>query len=296
MLSSASALPRDGREIRREAAVGDGFGVGDRDHAVYRDAGSQVRPFECFQQRFRQRESGGLDQDVVGRLRPRQQRRDGRHEVVGDGAAQAAIGEFDDGVLGAIGVGAAFQDIAVDAEVAEFVDQDRQPAALRILHQVTNQRGLSRAEEAGDDGDGYFFDRHVKFLNRLEGRRDTRDHTLAEDRRPLPPRHEAIRGGGVTRRAGEQIIDASLIEVAVDVAPASGAGEGDAAAAIAVGEALDLDDANALRMILTALRVSERVMQPAAGPGCGFVIFAGTAGDADVQRHRSVGGFSCCHF
>ena len=103
---------------------------------------------------------------MVGRQRPRQQRRDGRHEVVGDRAAKAAIGEFDDGVFGAIGVGAAFQDVAVDAEIAEFVDENSQAAALRVLHQMANQRGLSRAEEAGDDGDGDFFDRHALLLKR----------------------------------------------------------------------------------------------------------------------------------
>jgi hypothetical protein len=43
------ALPRDRREIGREAAVGDGFGVGHGDHTVNRDAGSQIRPFERFQ-------------------------------------------------------------------------------------------------------------------------------------------------------------------------------------------------------------------------------------------------------
>jgi len=33
---------------------------------------------------------------------------------------------------GTVGIGAVFQDVAVDAEIAEFVDQDRQPAALRV--------------------------------------------------------------------------------------------------------------------------------------------------------------------
>src|SRR6202035_6022861 len=133
--------------------------------------------------------------------------------------------EFDDGVFRAIGVGAAFEDVAVYAEVAEFVDQDRQAAALRILHQVAHQRGLSRAEEAGDDRHGHFFDRHAMLLNRLWGWRDARDHTLAEDHRPLPPRHQAVLGGRVARGAGEEIIDRSFAEIAVDVAPASRSGE-----------------------------------------------------------------------
>jgi hypothetical protein len=59
---------------------------------------------------------------VVGRLWARQQFCDRRREIVGDGAADTAIGKFDDGVFGAIGVGTSFQDVAVDADVAELVD------------------------------------------------------------------------------------------------------------------------------------------------------------------------------
>ena len=52
-------------------------------------------------------------------------------------------------------------------------------------------------------------------------------------------------GRCISLGAGHEIIDRSLIEIAIDIAPAPGPGEGDAAAAIAVGEALDLDDAKA---------------------------------------------------
>ncbi len=55
----------------------------------------------------------------------------GRDEIVGDGAADAAIGEFDDVVLGAGLRAAALQHVAVDAEIAEFVDDQRDPRAVR---------------------------------------------------------------------------------------------------------------------------------------------------------------------
>ena len=53
-----------------------------------------------------------------------------RHEIVGDGAADAAIGEFDDVFLRTSVDAAAFQDFAVDADVAELVDDDGEPLAL----------------------------------------------------------------------------------------------------------------------------------------------------------------------
>ena len=78
-----------------------------------------------------------------------------RHELVRDRAAQAAIGELDDVLLRAGGVAAALEDLAVDADVAELVDDDGEPAALRIRQHMADQRRLSRAEKAGDDGAGH---------------------------------------------------------------------------------------------------------------------------------------------
>src|SRR6202140_756288 len=130
----------------------------------------------------------------------------------------------------------------------------------------------------------------------LDGWRDARDHTLAEDRRPLPPRHQPVRGGRVAQGAGEQLIDRSLVEIAVDIAPASRPGERHAAAAIAVGKTLGFDDAKAGRVVRAAERIGQRVMQPAAGPRHGFAVFAGEAGDADVQGHRGIGGLRYCLF
>ena len=47
-----------------------------------------------------------------------------------------------------------FEDFAVDADVAELVDDDGEPAALRVREHVADQRRLAGAEEAGDDGAG----------------------------------------------------------------------------------------------------------------------------------------------
>ena len=77
-----------------------------------------------------------------------------RHEFVGHRAAQAAVGQLDDILLRAGGIAAAFEDFAVDADVAELVDDDGEAAALRIGDDVANQRRLAGAEKAGDDGAG----------------------------------------------------------------------------------------------------------------------------------------------
>src|SRR6185312_16932516 len=79
---------------------------------------------------------------------------DRRREIVGYRAADAAIGEFDDRVLRTGGAGAILDEIAVDADVAEFVDDERKAPAARVRQEMADQRRLAGAEKAGDDGDG----------------------------------------------------------------------------------------------------------------------------------------------
>ena len=74
-----------------------------------------------------------------------------RHEFVGDRAAQTAVGEFDDVLFRAGRVTAALQDLAIDADVAELVDDDREPASARIGQHMANERRLAGAQEASDD-------------------------------------------------------------------------------------------------------------------------------------------------
>ena len=87
-----------------------------------------------------------------GRLFALEQLRHRRDEIVGDGAADAAIGELDDVVLAAGFGAAALQHVAVDAEIAELVDDERDALAAGILQEVADHRRLAGAEEAGDDG------------------------------------------------------------------------------------------------------------------------------------------------
>jgi hypothetical protein len=63
-------------------------------------------------------------------------------------------GQLDDAVLRAAFDAAAFQDLAVDADIAELVHDHGKPASIGILEHVPHQGRLAGAEKAGDDRAG----------------------------------------------------------------------------------------------------------------------------------------------
>ncbi|MNZ92331.1 hypothetical protein D3C78_1113530 [compost metagenome] len=82
-----------------------------------------------------------------------------REELFLHGAAQAAVGQLVDAAAGfflAAADGALPEDVAVDAQLAELVDDHRDAAPAGIGQQMAEQGGFAGAEEAGDDGDGKF--------------------------------------------------------------------------------------------------------------------------------------------
>ena len=149
-----AALPRDRLGSSAKRPGRDRRRVDHRDDAVDGHAGADLGPGEGLHQRLRQRQAGGLDDDMVGRLGAVDQPGQGRQEIVGDGAAQAAIGQLDDVVVGASRVAAAEQQLAVDAELAELVDDDGQPVPGGGGQQMPHQARLAGAEKAGDDRRG----------------------------------------------------------------------------------------------------------------------------------------------
>ena len=149
-----AALRGERVHVGGDAAFGEGRPVDHGDNAVDGDAALDRGPLEGLDQRLRQRQARRLDQYVVDPGRARQDQVERRHEIVGDGAADAAIGELDDILLRAGLDAAALQDVAVDADVAELVDDDRQPPAAGVFQDVADQRRLAGAEKAGDDGAG----------------------------------------------------------------------------------------------------------------------------------------------
>ncbi|MNR09105.1 hypothetical protein D3C85_1252940 [compost metagenome] len=82
-----------------------------------------------------------------------------REELFLHGAAQAAVGQLIDAAVGlffAATDAALFEDFAVDAQLAKLVDDHRDAPPLGVVEHMPQQRGLARAEEAGNDGDGEF--------------------------------------------------------------------------------------------------------------------------------------------
>jgi len=73
---------------------------------------------------------------------------------VGHGAADAAVRQLDDAVLRAAFDAAALQDLAVDADIAELVDDHGEPPPVGVLEHVPHQGRLAGAEKAGDDRAG----------------------------------------------------------------------------------------------------------------------------------------------
>ena len=113
---------------------------------------------------------------MVGPRLALKQRRDGGGKIVGDGAADAAVGELDDRFARAGFAGASLQQFAVDADVAEFVDDQREPPSARMAEEMADQCGLACAEEAGDDGDGGLGE-HFRTYRGREGSGGVRDTT-----------------------------------------------------------------------------------------------------------------------
>ena len=242
------ALLRQRFEIVRDPAVGERRAVDHHDDAVDGDAAFDRRPVERLHQRLRQREAGGLDDDVLDAA-ARQDRIERRHEFVGDGAAQAAIGEFDDIFLRTGGVAAAFEDFAVDADIAELVDDDGEAAALRIGEHVADQRGLAGAEEAGDDGAGDAGEICVvPVMNCSWLVAGSSSEKFSGGTRAIRPR---LSGAGRPRqgimpsaapassRAPSTSAGAVFVEAAEHISPGAVAAQGRAGAARAVGEAAD---------------------------------------------------------
>ena len=122
---------------------------------------------EGLDQRLRQREARGLDQDVLRRLGTGEQRLEGRNEIVRHRAADAAVRQLDDGVLCATLDAAGGQERLVEADITELVDQDGEAPALRVLDHVADQRRLAGAEEARDDGAGDLGDNRHSAASRV---------------------------------------------------------------------------------------------------------------------------------
>src|SRR6516225_4856321 len=125
------------------------FGVGDRDHRVELGLAADIVVHEeRLRHRRGIREPRGLDDDGVELALPAHQPVDDAHEVTAHGATDAAVVHLEHFFVGAD------HEVVVDADLAEFVDDDGVLLPVRLRQDAVEQRGLAGAEIAGEHGDG----------------------------------------------------------------------------------------------------------------------------------------------
>ena len=161
-----------------------------------------------------------------------------RHEFVGHRAAQAAVGQFDDVFLGAGGVAAAFENFAVDADIAELVDDDGEAAALRIGEHVADQRRFAGAEKAGDDGAGNARERTASWVDLFKADGGNAGDQAALEIAPAGRATAGCRPAAPARRRAPATRASAhvCIEAAEHVGPRAVAAQRGARAARAIGE------------------------------------------------------------
>ena len=74
-----------------------------------------------------------------------------RDEIIRHGATDAAVGKLDNVVFLAAFDAAALQDLAINADVAELIDDNGKPPSIRVFQNMPQQCRLSSTEEAGED-------------------------------------------------------------------------------------------------------------------------------------------------
>ena len=220
---------------------------------------------------------GGLDDDVVGLGFAGEQRRHSGSEVVRHRAADAAVGELDDRVLRTGFVGAAREQVAVDSDIAELVDDQRQPPSAGMAKDVADQRRLARAEKAGDDGDGGLGQHRESYRRRRERAAACAATTplrkvSGRSRQGTIPSVEAAYFSAAVDDILDMVAD---VEIADDIGPFAWRGERHGARSLADGEALDRPERD--RRIGEAR--GERIVKRRADD-----ILSGLAGHTNQQR------------
>ena len=128
--------------------LGEPFGVGDGDDRIEPRLASDILvDEESLRHRRRIGEPGGLDDDGVELALPPHQPVEDAHQIAAHGAADAAIVHLEDFFVGAD------DEVVVDADLAEFIDDDGVFLAVRLGEDAVEQRGLAGAKVAGQHRD-----------------------------------------------------------------------------------------------------------------------------------------------
>ncbi|RMQ95667.1 hypothetical protein ALP94_05660 [Pseudomonas savastanoi pv. glycinea] len=133
--------------------------VDDGNHRIDGAGVTNFWPLEGLYQWFWQGQTRCFDEDVIQIATTRNQFTHDREELFLHGATKTAVGQLINATnrlfFGATN-GALFEDFAVDAQLAELIDDNRNAPTFRVIQHVAQQGGFARTEEAGNDSDGKF--------------------------------------------------------------------------------------------------------------------------------------------
>ncbi len=97
---------------------------------------------------------------MIGAISAIQKLGHGRDEIIGNGAADAAIVELDH-IFFAAGLNpATFQNAAINTEIAKFIDDQRNAFSIGVFQQVADHRRFARSKKTRNDGRGNFLSLH----------------------------------------------------------------------------------------------------------------------------------------
>ena len=137
-----------------------GLSIDHRYNPIDRHLCRDAWPVEGPHKRLRQGQPAGLNHNMVGSIFSSQKLFHCGYEIIGDRAADAAIGQLHHIFLTAGFITAALQYVAIHAKIAKLIDDQGDSTALCILQHMADECGFARAKKAGDDGCGDFRD-HV---------------------------------------------------------------------------------------------------------------------------------------
>ena len=88
------------------------------------------------EQRLRQSQTRGFNNNVIRWRRLRQQRLDRRQKIISNRTADAAIGQLDDIFLSTVRAAASSKDITINTDITKLIDDQRQTAPVSFLNEA----------------------------------------------------------------------------------------------------------------------------------------------------------------
>ena len=148
------ALGLKGFRVGHHMAGRQGLAIDHGHHAIHPGAGTNLWPGKGRNQRFRQGEATGFDDDAVELVGPLQQPLHRGQEIILNGAAQAPIGQLNKATLELLlrAETTTAQQVTINANLPKFIHQYGKPQAAGE-QQLTQQGGFAGPEKSRHHGD-----------------------------------------------------------------------------------------------------------------------------------------------